>query len=156
MGNRTKIPKMPSRGLRLLVAMDFSAESVRALRAARGLRTRAGGSITILHVRPSSDVRAAVLEEQGNLLKQPDGRLKEAMASYYEKRLSALLQSREQESWKILHGRAADEISREAKRGYDLLVMASRGQGAVSNLLIGSTVQELLRVSPIPVVVLPR
>ena len=59
------------------------------------------------------------------------------------------------ESWKILQGRPATEICREARRGYDLLVMAGRGQGAVSNLLLGSTVQELLRVSPIPLLVLP-
>lgn len=146
---------MPSRGLRQLVAVDFSAESLRALRAARGFAARAGGSLTLVHVRPSSDVRAAVLEERGDLLKQPEGTLKQAIAAHYEKRLSSLVKPGKQESWKILRGRPAIEICREARRGYDLLAMASRGQGAVSNLLLGSTVQELLRTSPIPVVVLP-
>jgi nucleotide-binding universal stress UspA family protein len=147
---------MPSRGLRLLVAVDFSAESLRALRAARRLRTRADGSITLLHVRPSSDTRAAVLAERGDLLKRPAGTLKQAIASHYEGRLAALVKAREGEFWKIARGRADVEICREARRGYDMLFMGNRGQGAVSNLLIGSTVQALLRVSPIPVVVHPR
>lgn len=146
---------MPSRGLRLLVAVDFSAASLRALRAARGLRARAGGSVTLAHVRPHSDVRAAVLEERGDLLKT-EGGLKEAMAAHYEKRLSALVKSKEHETWILLSGKPALALGRQAKRGYDLVVMGSRGQGAVSNLLLGSTVQELLRISPIPVVVLPR
>jgi len=72
---------MPSRGLRQLVAVDFSTESLRALRAARGLAARAGGSLTLVHVRPSSDVRAAVLEERGDLLKQPEGTLKQTMSA---------------------------------------------------------------------------
>ena len=41
----------------------------------------------------------------------------------------------------------------EARRGYDLLVLGSRGRGRVASFLLGSTTQEALRRSPIPVLV---
>ena len=125
------------------------------MRAARGLKQRAGGAITVIHVRPHSEVRAAVLEERGDLLKAPEGTLKESIDTHYQERMSAVVGTRKDESWKIASGRAAVEITREAKRGYDLVVAASRGLGSVGRLLLGSTVQELLQSSPIPVLVLP-
>lgn len=147
---------MPPRGLRLLVAVDFSPQSLRALREAREILERAGGALTVIHVRPHSDVRAAVLEERGDLLKRPEGALRKEIAAHYESRLSLLVRPARKESWKLRRGKPAVEICREARRGYDLIVAASRGGGAATRLLLGSTVQELLTGSPIPVVVLPQ
>lgn len=144
---------MPSRGLRLLVAIDFSPYSVRSLRAARKTKQRTGGTLTVLHVRPSSDVRAAVVEERGDLVKSAN--LRNAMADHYRSRLDALVGGRAGESWKIRSGKPAVEIAREGRRGYDLVVAGTRGAGAAARLLLGSTVQELLQSSPIPVVVVP-
>ncbi len=147
---------MPSRGLRLLIAIDFSPHSLRALRQARELLERAGGALTVVHVRPYSDIRAAVLEERGDLLKRPEGVLRKEIAAHYAARLSSLVRSDRNESWKLRRGKAAVEICREARRGYDLIVTASRGVGAATRVLLGSTVQELVTGSPIPVVVLPQ
>lgn len=144
---------MADRGLRLLVAIDFSPCSVRALRGARKVKQRSGGTLTVLHVRPSSDVRAAVIEERGDLVKSP--KLHKAMAEHYRSRLDAIVGGRAGESWKLRSGKPAVEIAREAKRGYDLVVAGTRGAGAAARLLLGSTVQELLQRSPIPVVVVP-
>jgi nucleotide-binding universal stress UspA family protein len=141
--------------LRILVGVDFSRESLRALRASRALITRCGGSLIVLHVRPASDVRAAVVEERGDLLSRRGVRLRETIAAHYGKRLTALARRRG-ESWKILKGRAADQIVREAKRGHHLVAVGSRGRGGVSRLVLGSTVQELLRRSPISVLVVSR
>jgi nucleotide-binding universal stress UspA family protein len=135
----------------MLVATDFSAASLRALRVARRLKKRAGGSITLLHVRPPSDVRAAVLEERGDLVSGS----KDVIQEHYRKRLSAIVGKRPGESWKVAKGQAAREICREAGRGYDMVLAASRGAGAAVKLLLGSTVQELLLRSPIPVTVAP-
>jgi nucleotide-binding universal stress UspA family protein len=143
-------------GLRLLVGLDFSEDSLRALRAARRLKDRAGGgSITILHVRPPSDVRAAVLEERGDLLKQPPSALKVGIAEHYRKRLSAIVGGRDDESWKIAQGKPAVEICREARRGYEAIVLGGRGAGAAVKLILGSTVQEVLHRATLPVVVSP-
>lgn len=150
---RSKISEMQNRELRLLVAMDFSPHSGRALRAARKLTQRCGGTLMVLHVRPPSDVRAAVVEERGDLLKSPN--LRKAMADHYRTRLDALVGGRAGESSKIRSGKPAVEIAREAKGGYDLIVAGTRGAGAAARLLLGSTVQELLQLSAIPVVVVP-
>jgi nucleotide-binding universal stress UspA family protein len=147
---------MASTGLRQLVAIDFSPESLRALRAARLLNARAGGTLTIFHVRPPSDVRAAILEERGDLLKSSPATLKKAIDEHYRARLSRIVGHREAESWKVAKGKPALEIAREARRGSDLIAAGTRGAGAAARLILGSTVQELFQLSPVPVMVSPR
>ena len=139
--------------LRLLVGIDFSPESLSALREARKLVARTNGELTIAHVRPPSDVRAAVTEERGELLRLPPGGLARAMAAHYEKRLGQLARRENNESVRLRRGDPARELCREARRGYDLLVMGTRGRGLGTAFLLGSTVQEVLNRAPIPVVV---
>lgn len=50
-------------------------------------------------------------------------------------------------------GNRPSRLRREARQGYDLLVMGSRGRGRVAATLLGSTVQEILSAPPIPIVV---
>ncbi len=140
---------------RYLVATDFSPDARRALAAARGLARRAGASLTIAHVRPSSDLRAAVLEERGDLLRGGRGSLGAAMKQHYQRRIDALVEPERNESGLILSGAPDVALGREARRGYDLIVMGNRGHGAVSSLFLGSTTQRVLARSPIPVVVVP-
>lgn len=139
--------------LRILVGIDFSPESLSALRAARKLVERTNGELTIAHVRPVSDVRAAVAEERGELLRLPPGGLARAMAAHYERRLGKLARREKKESVRLLRGDPARELCREAARGYDLLVMGTRGLGLGTAFLLGSTVQEVLHRAPVPVVV---
>jgi nucleotide-binding universal stress UspA family protein len=53
----------------------------------------------------------------------------------------------------LLRGIASPALCREARRGYDLLVLGERGRGRVAAFLLGSTVQEAIARSPIPVLV---
>ena len=54
---------------RFLVGIDFSPGSRKALAEARRLAAHCGAKITIAHVRPVSDVRAAVSEDRGDLVR---------------------------------------------------------------------------------------
>lgn len=146
---------MASDPLRFLVAVDFSPESRLALRAARGLVRRAEAELTIAHVRATSDVRAAVIEERGDLLRLPPGAVARGIATHYDSLLGKLAKKSEGETVLLLRGEPAREICREASRRYDVLVMGSRGRGAAARFLLGSTVQEVLTRSPIPVLVFP-
>ena len=146
---------MASDPLRFLVAVDFSAESRIALRAAREIVRRAGGELTIAHVRATSDVRAAVIEERGDLLRLPPGGIARGIATHYDAVLAKLAKKSEGDTIRLLRGEPARELCREAGRGYDVLVMGSRGRGAAARFLLGSTVQEVLTRSPIPVLVFP-
>ncbi len=140
---------------RFLVATDFSPAARRALAAARLLARRAGASLTIAHVRPASDLRAAVLEERGDLLRAARGTLGPALKQHYQRRIGALVGPDRDEKGLVLSGAPDVALCKEARRGYDLLVMGNRGHGAVSSLFLGSTTQRVLARSPIPVVVVP-
>ena len=148
---------MARKKIRLLVAVDFSPESRRALRAARSLVAGQGGSIVLAHVRPFSDVGAAVAEDRGDLLKGRPGALADAIARHYRGRLDAMAREGATLAHRLLRGKPSLELRREARRGYDLLVMGSRGRGRVAASLLGSTLQEILLRCPIPVLVVgPR
>lgn len=148
---------MPPSRLRLLVAIDFSPESQKAVRAARELASRTRASLTIAHVRPNSDIRAAVVEDRGDLLKGKVGTLRKAIARHYQERLKSFAPLKRGEAHKLLSGKPSFALIREARSGYDLLVMGSRGRGRVAAPLLGSTVQEILTQCPLPVVVVgPR
>lgn len=130
-------------------------ESRAALRTARELARRVDGHLTIAHVRATSDVRAAVIEERGDLLRLPPGGLARGIATHYDAVLGKLARRAEGESVRLLRGEPARELCRESRRGYDLLAMGSRGRGAAARFLLGSTVQEVLARSAIPVLVFP-
>ena len=139
--------------LRILVGVDFSRESLGAVRAARALAARVGGRITLAHVRPTSNLRAVVVEERGDLLRGKPRRLSAALADHYARRLGRLRRSRSKERVVLLSGDAGPALCREARRGYDLIVLGKRGRGEVAAFLLGSTAQETIARSPIPVVV---
>src|SRR5262245_3220988 len=83
------------RPLRILVGVDFSPESRRALAIARELAERSGAELTIAHVRPFSDVRAAVTLERGDLLRGRARSLSREIRDLYVRQLSALAQEGE-------------------------------------------------------------
>jgi nucleotide-binding universal stress UspA family protein len=144
---------MPSRTLRFLVAVDFSAESKLAYEAARDLAFRTGASITLAHVRPYSDVTAAVVEDRGDLLKGKASALASGLRTHYAERFASIARGTGKVRHLLLRGKPSLELRREARKGYDLLVIGSRGRGRVASALLGSTVQELLGRCPVPVVV---
>jgi nucleotide-binding universal stress UspA family protein len=146
---------MPSRTLRFLVAVDFSPESKLAYEVARDLAFRTGASMTLVHVRPYSDVTAAVVEDRGDLLKGKAA-LASGLRTHYAERFASVARGTGKVRHLLLKGKPSLELRREARKGYDLLVIGSRGRGRVASALLGTTVQEILATSPIPVVVAPR
>jgi nucleotide-binding universal stress UspA family protein len=144
-----------SRPSRYLVAIDFSANARRALTTARELARQSGAMLTLAHVRPFSDVRAAVVEERGDLLKGGAVPLAREMAKHYARRLDDWANSSSGDKTLLLRG-APDVALARAGRGYDLIFVGSHGRGSVPELLIGSTVQRVLARSSVPVVVVPK
>src|SRR5262245_65763241 len=81
--------RMP-RPLRFLVGVDFSPESRKALSVARELAGRSGAELTIAHVRPFSDIRAAVTLERGELLRGRSRSMAAEIRALFGRRLSSL------------------------------------------------------------------
>jgi len=142
-----------SRALRFLVAIDFSPESKLAYEVARDLAARTGASLTLAHVRPYSDVGAAVAEDRGDLVKKKTRALAAGLRTHYAERFCSIARGTGKVRHLLLRGKPSLELRREARKGYDLLVIGSRGRGRIAAALLGSTVRELLASCPIPVVV---
>src|SRR5207249_3746512 len=78
----------------------------------------------------------------------------EAEARHIAARSKVLVPATLEAVARVASGHPADRIMDEVERGgYDLLVMGSRGRGAVRSLLLGSVSQSVLHHSKIPVMV---
>jgi nucleotide-binding universal stress UspA family protein len=133
---------------RILLATDGSVDAARATEAAVDLARRSGAQLHAVHA--WHDVPTAYadvfiregLREQGREILDEEARTIEALGGPL-----AGVHLRE--------GRAADEvISCCDELGAGLLVVGSRGLGAVQRLLMGSTSEEIVHRARVPVLVL--
>ena len=109
--------------------------------------------MTLAHVRPYSDMGAAVSEDRGDLVKRKGGALAAGLRTHYAERFASIARGTGKVRHLLLRGKPSLELRREAARGYDMLVIGSRGRGRVASALLGSTVQEILARCPVPVLV---
>ncbi|NID14615.1 universal stress protein [Luteibacter yeojuensis] len=137
--------------MKILIAIDGSATSLRALRFVLRHQVPAeGAQLTLIHVdAPLNGHIASYLDEA-------------SMAAYHARNGSAAMRRartvlREAD---VPHGEvfrigdAADEIASVAGRGrFDMIAMGSHGRGAVGSVLLGSVVRKVLERSKVPVVV---
>jgi nucleotide-binding universal stress UspA family protein len=145
------VPEAP----RFLVGIDFSTGSRRALEEARRLASLSGATLTLAHVRPSSDIRAAISEERGDLVRAGGKVLASELTEHYARRIGQWVRDSEGERAVILRGGPDVALTREAQRGYTLLVLGTTGQNAVATLLMGATVERAIARATIPVLAVP-
>ncbi|HKD10444.1 MAG TPA: universal stress protein [Thermoanaerobaculia bacterium] len=143
---------MPKR-LRVLVAVDFSAASRRALRSAARLAARTGAKVTVAHVRPAGDLFAAVAEDRTALVRLEPKLLRRRLDAHYRQRLAAAAGRIPGAGMLLLRGWPAIELARVAARGFDMIVVGSRGRSEMRMAFLGSTTREILRRSRVPVLV---
>jgi nucleotide-binding universal stress UspA family protein len=138
---------------KILVAIDGSSTSLRGLDEALRLAKTTGGRLLLVHV-----VNELVVV--GDY----------APASYYESFIEAMRESGtkvlaeaaarvrradvpcEQKLIETLGGRTADEIVREATQWpADLIVLGTHGRRGLKRLAMGSDAEMVLRLAPVPV-----
>ena len=134
---------------RLLVPVDFSDSSLRALRYAVDLAADSGSSLTIVYVVAADYGWLDIGREQyrdldESLQKQAGDQLRALADANVPRSISADLEVR--------IGRPAEEIvaaASEAKS--DLIILSTRGLTGLDRYLIGSVAERVARLAPCPV-----
>lgn len=140
---------------RICCAVDFSEPSHAALDQAAALAARDGASLVLVHVYPPPRPPGpeapvawvpADLEADGiRALERPMAKLREdAEAIAGEGRVET----------RLLAGKPAEEIARYARDGAcDLVVVGTHGRTGVRRLVVGSVAEQVVRMSPVDVLV---
>jgi glycine betaine transporter len=138
---------------RILVPVDFSAYSERALEYATALAARLGASLHLLHVVEDPIATGAwggetailnVTELREELLADAERRL----VSYCDAAKRALVPV---EPAVRLGLTAITIVDHATSLGADLIVMGTHGRTGMSHLLMGSVAESVLRHAPCPV-----
>ncbi len=134
----------------LLVAVDQSEQSNRALGTARDLASISGGNVRLLHVREQQVIKA----KGGGVF---DVEEPEDVSKLLQDDIAVLKDAGIEVSAELRHaqlGDAASQIVAAAKDvSADVIVMGSRGRSELAALLLGSTAYKVLHLAECPVLI---
>jgi nucleotide-binding universal stress UspA family protein len=136
------------------VAFDGSHESELALDEAIALADALGATLRLVAV-----VHSGELFPDHAWIGVGDARYANAVHEHHRRELDrglARVPDRLRATGVVTVGEPAHALESEAERGFDLLVVGSRGYGPVRRVLLGSGASQLLHNAPCPVIVCPR
>jgi nucleotide-binding universal stress UspA family protein len=134
---------------RVLVPVDFSDSSLRALRYAVGLAMKFHASLTVVHVVPADYGLLGIGQEASReydetLQSQAGDQLRALAKTHIPQRVAADLEVR--------LGRPAEEIvAAAAESKADLILLSTHGHTGLDLYLIGSVADRVARLAPCPV-----
>lgn len=137
----------------ILVATDFGEASDAALAYGRALARNFGASLHVLHVAENVYLRSVAGESYAAVF--PD--LQHDVEATARKQLNERLIDNDPDAPPtkaivLTSNATADRIVAYAKDNrVDLIVMGTRGRGAIAHLLMGSVAERVVRTAPCPV-----
>lgn len=140
----------------LLVPLDFSTHSDRALDYAIRLGRRLDASLLLLHAYELPALVTPLPETPASA----GGRLAESLRVAAEEEMAERVRRVERHDLRVrsavVAGTPAAVICEAAERqGVDLIVMASRGRSGLAHVLLGSVTERTIHRAPCPVLTLP-
>ncbi len=141
---------------KVLVAVDFSSSSARALRKAKSIMGRKPDRILVLHVIDSGFVERCISNQIGT-----EDHIKKTLFIQAKKNLKTFLQAEGMEDEPveeiICMGIPFLEINKKAvETGADMIIMGNRGNsGDMQTIFFGSTTERVLRFMSRPVLCVP-
>ena len=130
---------------KILVPIDGSKQSYKALDSALEIAQMSGAEITVFHIIPKTS-------EVGPRTKRLDSQLKSQATALMEQALTQAKKKKIEIKSKIARGSPAHEIIKFSKGGeYDHIVMSSTGTGSAQGDMLGSVSSYVLHRSKIPV-----
>jgi nucleotide-binding universal stress UspA family protein len=135
---------------KILVAVDHSEVSDRAVLAARDLALLSKGEIWVLHLREREiAARTAIV-----IADETQDEAKASVDAIVDKLAAAGVKAHG-EVRNTLFGYAGREIVDDAmQHGVDVIVMGSRGRGDLAGLILGSTAHKVIHLADRPVLVI--
>ena len=134
---------------KILVAVDHSEISDRAVLAARDLALLSKGEVWVLHLRE----REMASRTPGAIADETMDEAKASVQTIVDKLTAAGVKARG-EVRNTLFGYAGREIVDDAtQHGVDVIVMGSRGRGDLAGLILGSTAHKVIHLADRPVLV---
>ena len=134
---------------KILVAVDHSEVSDRALEAARDLALLSKGEVWVLHLRE----REVAVKTGVGLSDESMDEASAAVAAAVDKLTAASVKAHG-DVGTTLFGYAARSIVDDAKEhDVDVIVMGSRGRGDLAGLILGSTAHKVIHLTDRPVLI---
>jgi nucleotide-binding universal stress UspA family protein len=134
---------------KILVAVDHSEISDRALDAARDLALLSEGEVWVLHMRE----REVAVKTGVSLSDESMDEASAAVAAAVDKLTAAGVKAHG-DVGTTLFGYAARNIVDDAKEhDVDVIVMGSRGRGDLAGLILGSTAHKVIHLADRPVLI---
>jgi nucleotide-binding universal stress UspA family protein len=139
---------------RILVPLDFSLTSLRALSVAMPLARASGARLLLLNVVEPSPYPAGM---EATVLVMPDTALTRRAKAQLHKVARRLTANSHRVSSLVARGRAADKIVETAeKRAVDLIVLSTHGLTGLDRFLMGSVAEQVIRHARCPVLVVRK
>lgn len=140
---------------KIVVATDFSAGSLAALRLGRQLSLSTSAEVALIHVvRPPSSALPSALMPLGDTWTPPAKAALEQLEELGRSTLASLATEYGFGSFEQLQGDPADVIVDRAEAlGADLVITGSRGRTGLRRLLLGSVAEKVIRTSRLSVLV---
>ena len=150
MKTSTQSRRAGARPRRLLVPVDFSDSSARALRHAAKRAAEYGGSLIIVYVVPADYGWLGIGREE---LRDLDRSLQRQAANRLRTFVNENVSHKAAADLEIRIGQPAEEIIAAARESKcDSIVLSTRGLTGLDRYLIGSVADRVARLAPCPVV----
>ncbi|MEO5718254.1 MAG: universal stress protein [Chthoniobacterales bacterium] len=136
----------------ILVPLDFSEPSMRALRYSITLAEKFQATIHLVHVQPTDELTA--ISRAGHFMLD----CADAVALMQD-RLAEIGDEKHAPFWPdnchVLSGRPYEEVCKLARKlEASLIVLPTRGYSGLKHIVLGSTAERIVRFAPCPVLVL--
>jgi len=138
---------------RILVPIDFSAQSVNAFRFALDIAGRSNGTITLLHVTTLPALHDSALLPAAGFKKALIRELSEVAESKFKRIINKYNTENIRIHTNVITGRVHTGIIQFIqKENFDLVVMGTKGSSGLKEWMVGSNTEKMVRTSPVPVI----
>ncbi|MFO7848077.1 MAG: universal stress protein [Balneolaceae bacterium] len=139
--------------MKILVPTDFSELSLKAIQVANSYAAIYGGTITLIHSHiPITELDEPYAIGMSNKIYQDYEDIEKSIRKKLVRLTEENIDQKFRDGTLVHIGNPAQSIVEVAEE-YDIIIMSTHGRTGFSRLLLGSVAEKVLRLSPVPVMV---